>query len=260
MTIGYDRVGAGPLPVIVTNDWIGDTSTWDGARPYLDTTRFSWVFADLRGYGCSRGMAGRFDLGEAAGDVLDLAATLGMQRFFLVGHSMSSLVALHLAQQAPERVMAAVGLTPPPPGGFGADEAMMAMLREAALGDDAFRVASLKANWGDRLSDGWVAFKAARWGEAADRPAVAAYATMFARDGLPDRSRRIRIPVLAVAGEEDAPPMRGEAVRTALAPLCDRLTVVALARCGHYPMQECPPLLATVVERFLAGEAAQTVA
>jgi hypothetical protein len=41
-----------------------------------------------------------------------------------------------------------------------------------------------------------------------------------------------------------------------LGPLCERLTLVSLIQCGHYPMQEAPPLLVTTVERFLCGEPA----
>ena len=52
--LGHDRVGSGPLAVVVLNDWMYDTSTWDGARAYLDCERFSWAFADLRGYGCAK--------------------------------------------------------------------------------------------------------------------------------------------------------------------------------------------------------------
>ena len=39
--LGYDRAGSGPRRVMVLNDWMCDTSTWDGARAYLDGERFS---------------------------------------------------------------------------------------------------------------------------------------------------------------------------------------------------------------------------
>ena len=52
---------------------------------------------DLRGYGRSRGRTGAFTLEEAAADVLALGDALGLTRFAVVGHSMSPLVALHLA-------------------------------------------------------------------------------------------------------------------------------------------------------------------
>ncbi|MES2152383.1 MAG: alpha/beta hydrolase [Pseudomonadota bacterium] len=64
---------------------------------------------------------------------------------------------------------------------------------------------------------------------------------------------RIDVPVLAVTGECDQENMRAASIRQLFGPLCAQLEVVALAECGHYPMQEAPPLLTSVVQRFLAG-------
>lgn len=260
MTIGYERVGSGQQGVIVLNDWFSDTSSWSGARAYLDEESLTWIFADLRGYGRSREIAGRYTLEEASGDVLELASRLDWSRFAIVGHSMSTLIALHLAQHAPERIARVVLLTPPPPSGFGPDPGTLNALQALALADDAGRRAMLQAMWGDRLTEQWSRFKLARWRAAADANAAAAYAAMFARDGLPDMTTRVVAPVLAVTGEQDMEAMRQAAVRQALAPLCENLSVTPIAISGHYPMQEAPPLLVTIVERFLRQSALKTVA
>jgi 3-oxoadipate enol-lactonase len=76
--MGHDEFGSGPNPIVVLNDWMSDTSSWDGARPYLDGARFTWLFADLRGYGRSRRMAGAFTVEEGAADVLELADARGV--------------------------------------------------------------------------------------------------------------------------------------------------------------------------------------
>ena len=250
--MGHEAVGSGPRAVVVLNDWICDTSTWDGARPYLDVETFTWLFADLRGYGRSRAIAGDHTAEEAAADVIALVDALGHRSFSIVGHSMSSLVALHLAQHHPDRIARAVVIAPPPPAGFGADDATLASMRELARGDAARRSKGLRTMWGDRLSDGWLRFKAERWRETADPDAVAGYVDMFARRGLPDRERAIRCALLAVTGEQDMPLMRLDAVTKLLAPLSDRLVVTPIADAGHYPMQEAPPLLVAIVERSLA--------
>jgi pimeloyl-ACP methyl ester carboxylesterase len=251
--IGHEVVGSGPVRVVIMNDWLCDTSTWDGARAYLDGTRFTFAFADLRGYGRSRGRAGAFTIEEAAADVLALSDALGWSRFAVVGHSMSALVALYLAQRHADRVERVVVLTPPPPTGFGADAAMLAASRAFAHGDDATRLAIFGQRFGTRLSPAWTAYKASRWRDSADPSAAAGYVAMFARDGLPDPTARITVPVLAITGEQDVLPMRREAVEQALGPLCDQLVVTPLVESGHYPMQEMPPLTVTVVERFLAS-------
>ena len=255
--LGHEVVGAGPLGVIVLNDWISDTSSsWGEARRYLDEARFSWAFADVRGYGRSLDQRGAFNVTEIASDVLALADSLGWQRFSIVGHSMTSLAALHLAQHEPRRVERAVVLTPTSPLGLGLDEATIAALQGVSRGNDEARLGALNAMWGDRLSEGWVRFKLARWRAASAPEAVAQYLAMFARDGLPDRTARIAAPVLAVAGERDAEPMRPTQVAEFLRPLCERLNIAPLADVGHYPMQEAPPLLVTTIERFLQQGAA----
>jgi 3-oxoadipate enol-lactonase len=251
--LGHELVGSGSSHAIVLNDWLCDTSTWDGARPYLDSARFTFAFADVRGYGRSRGRDGTFTVREAAGDVLALADALGWSRFAVVGHSMSTLVALHLAQHHAARISRAVVLTPPPPTGFGADDAALAASRELALADDETRLRALSQRFAARLSPGWASVKVSRWRAAADPAAAAGYVAMFARDGLPDPTARIAVPVLAITGEQDAPPMRSGAVTRALGPLCDHLVVSPLADSGHYPMQEMPPLTVALVERFLGS-------
>jgi 3-oxoadipate enol-lactonase len=252
--LGHERVGAGPITLVVMNDWMSDTSSWDGARTYLDLERFSWIFVDLRGYGRSKELAGRFTLAEAAGDVMELADALQLHDFVVVGHSMSTLVALHLAQHHADRIRRAVVLTPAPPAGFGADDAMLAAMAGLVRGDDETRRHWIRMRLGEGMSEGWVRFKAARWRERSNVDAVSAYAAMFARDGLPDPTARIAIPLLAVTGERDADIMRRAAVTEHLTPLCERLVVTSIADSGHYPMQEAPPLLVAMIERF-AGEA-----
>lgn len=254
--IGHERFGSGRRTVIVLNDLLSDTSSWDGVRPYLDTERFTWVFADLRGYGRSRAIPGRFDLKEATADVLELAQSLDAPRFSVVGHSVSSLVAFQLAQSSSERLDRAVAITPPPPGGFGPEgsgltDALLALARA----DDAGRFAMLQGMWGSRLSDSWIRFKVAQWRASATDEAAVACVLMLARDALPNPSAPLGVPLLAITGEEDAEGLRRAAVTEYLPPSKQRIEIVPIASSGHYPMQEAPPLLASLVQRFLLADA-----
>jgi 3-oxoadipate enol-lactonase len=256
--IGHEVVGSGPLGVIVLNDWICDTSSWSDARKYLDQGRFAWAFADVRGYGRSLDQQGELTVGEIARDVLDLADSLGWGRFAVIGHSMTCLAALHLAQHHAQRIERAVVLTPTPPTGLGFDDATLAAMQAVAQGGDGARFDTLRSMWGERLSERWIRFKLARWRATSTPQAAARYLAMFARDGLLDPSARIVVPLLAVTGERDAEPMRSAEVTRHLGPLCERLEVVPLAEVGHYPMQEAPPLLVAVLERFLGQSAVRS--
>jgi 3-oxoadipate enol-lactonase len=253
--LGHELIGSGPRRIVILNDWLCDTSTWDSARPFLDAVRFTFAFAfaDLRGYGRSRARTGRFSIDEPSADVLALADSLSWPHFAVVGHSMSALVALHLAQHHADRIERAVVLTPPPPQGFGANDAALTASRELALADEATTIAALTQRFGARLSPGWASYKALRWRNAADPVAAAGYVAMFARDGLPFPTAHITVPVLAITDEQDAPPMRRDAVMRVLAPLCDQLVVTPLADSGHYPMQEIPPLTVALIEQFLGS-------
>ncbi len=251
-TLGHELVGTGPTRAVVLNDWLCDTSTWDGARPYLDRERFTYAFVDLRGYGRSRGRSGAFTVAEAAADVIAVIGVLGWNRCSVIGHSMSTLVALHLGQHHATTIERVVVLTPAPVRGFGADATAIERTRELAATGDAGRTAFLLERFAARLSPGWARFKAERWCQTSDPSAVAGYFAMFARDGLPSPAAPITVPVLAITGELDAPPMRRDAVTPMLAAIVPQLEVVAIAECGHYPMQEAPPLTVSLVERFLA--------
>ena len=251
--IGYETVGSGPRLVVVMNDWLGDTSSWDGARPYLDGEAFTWIFADLRGYGRSRELSGEHTVEEAAGDVVAMARAAQWKRFAIVGHSMSSLVALHLGQHS-ELVDRVIVLTPAPPRGFGVDDARLAAMRALAQGNATEQLAWLRSRSGDELSEGWLRLKVARWRASAAPDVVAAYASMFAQRGLPHPEAPVKKPVLAVTGEKDVDVMRTAQVTGLLSAICSDLVVVPLADCGHYPMQEAPPRLVAVVERFLRQE------
>lgn len=250
--LGYDVYGAGPRRVIVLNDWVSDTSSWDGVRPYLSTESHRWVFADLRGYGRSIEQRGECTVVEAARDVLELADALDWRTFMLVGHSMSSLIALHLAQQPATRVSRAVLITPPPPASLGLDPASVAGMEALGGGDDAQRLVALRGMWGERLGEGWVRYKTRRWRETADPRAAAAYQRIFTCDGVPSPAAPVAIPVLAIAGEQDLPPLRSSAVAEQYRGICRQLTVSAISDSAHYPMQETPPLLASLVQQFLA--------
>lgn len=250
-TLGHELFGVGTRGVLVLNDWLSDTSSWTPTRPYLDRDRFTWAFTDLRGYGRSRGRNGSFTIEETSADVLALADALGWSYFDVIGHSMSTLVALQLAQQHPERVRSAVLVTPISPAGSGYDAATVSALCAVARGDDEQRSSAISFLFEGRLPTGWLRFKVAQWRDTSDSEAVAAYLPALSNRGLPDRTSRVARPVLAITGEQDVMPLRRDATAASLAPLCESLVVEAIADSGHYPMQETPPLFVAKVEWFL---------
>lgn len=62
--LSFTGYGEGPVRVLVLHDWFCDHSSWEAALPYLTSARFTYVFADLRGYGASRELREDSDEGE----------------------------------------------------------------------------------------------------------------------------------------------------------------------------------------------------
>ncbi|HZD50086.1 MAG TPA: alpha/beta hydrolase, partial [Silvibacterium sp.] len=206
---------------------------------------------DFRGYGTSSEMEGTCTLEEATSDSIALADHLGWTRFSLVGHSMSGLVVQRIAQLAPDRIARVVAITPVPPTGAGIDSATAGFYQSLALSDDANRFAVMSPQWGTRLSEAWTKFKLKRWRETAKPEASAKYVEMWGCTDISARARGIVTPMLIVAAAQDAPMFQAAALEASMLPYYLNSKVISLSESGHYPMQEQPPLLATVIERFL---------
>jgi 3-oxoadipate enol-lactonase len=252
--LGFQSYGNGPTRVLVLHDWFSDHTSWDAALAYLTPERFTYVFADLRGYGASRAIGGSYTLDEASNDAILVADKLGWERFSLIGHSMSGLVVQRIAQMVPERIERIVAITPVAAGGMGLDAGTVGFLQSMALGDDEARLAAVGTMWGTRLSESWARFKLKRWRETASPEAAAKYVEMWGCSDISAGARRVATPMLVIAAAQDAPPFQAAALEASMLPLYPNAQVVSMGESGHYPMQEQPPMLASIVERFLISQ------
>lgn len=251
-TIGFITHGNGPVRVLVLHDWFCDHSSWDAALPYLTPNRFTYVFADLRGYGLSRDIPGNYTLDEATSDVLALIDHLGWETFSLIGHSMSGLIVQRLAQLAAPRVSRVVAITPVSPAGMGLDAPTVGFLRALALADDQARFSALSSQWGARLSETWVRFKLQRWRETTLPSAAAKYVALWGCTDISHSARGVEVRMLIIAAAQDAPPFQAAALEQTMLPYYPNATLLSFGDSGHYPMQEQPPRLVTEIERFLS--------
>lgn len=58
--IAYKQIGSGKEKVLVMHNWMGDSSSYDSMITYLNIDAYTYVFVDLRGYGCSMEISGMF--------------------------------------------------------------------------------------------------------------------------------------------------------------------------------------------------------
>ncbi len=249
--ISFVSYGNGPIRVLVLHDWFCDHSSWDATLPYFTPEHFTYVFADLRGYGASQQISGAYTLDEAANDVIALADRLNWSRFSMLGHSMSGLIVQRIAQLAQERVERIVAVTPVSPAGMGLDLTTLDFFRSIALADDNGRFSALSKLWGTRLSETWIKYKLRRWRETSTPVAVAKYLELWGCTDISEGARGIKTPMLIIAAAQDAPPFQAGALEASMLPFYPNAKLLSLGESGHHPMQEQPPQLATAIELFL---------
>ncbi|WP_406103830.1 alpha/beta fold hydrolase [Micromonospora globbae] len=249
MTISHISVGHGPRRVLALHGWFGSARGWGWLPDLVDVERFTWAFLDYRGYGARAGVAGEYTLAEISRDALDLADSLGWDRFALVGHSMGGSAAQRVLADAPERVDRLVGISPVPAGGVPFDLQSWALFDGAAANPDNRR-AIIDLTTGNRLSRRWLDEMVRFSLDHSTPEAFGAYLTAWARTDLTDEVKGSPVPALAVVGEHD-PALGADMMRETWMRHYPNARLEVLANAGHYAMYETPVRLATVVEDFL---------
>ena len=247
----HQIVGQGPHKVIALHGWFGHAKGWGPFPKHLNGKDFSYAFMDQRGYGGMKGSGGPYTVEQIAQDALALADSLGWQRFSLIGHSMGGVSIQQVLVVAPERVRALVALTPVSAAGAGFDDQGW-QLFSAAGADPQARRTILDFTSGNRLTGTWLDAMVASTKANSDDEAVAAYMPSWAKASFVDKIKGQTLPVLVLPGEHDL-ALGEQACKDTWMQHYPHAQLQVLANAGHYPMDETPIWLATVVEKFLAG-------
>lgn len=251
--IAYTIIGKGAIKVVVLHGWFGSHTVFTPLFHLLDTQTFTYLFVDYRGYGKSRELAGEYSIREISDDVLALVAKLGWNEFHLVGHSLGGLAMqrIMLDVDKPERIRSAIGICPVPACGYPLDEEA-AELFAYAIQHDEGRYAILDYTTGSRLSAGWLNFMVAQSRAATSEAVFAAYLDAWTTSDFAAElaARKLNIPVLICLGEHD-PAFPQVWVKETLLSWLPQAQLQVIANAGHYPMQETPVNLVTVMENFL---------
>ncbi len=244
-------VGNGAHHVIALHGWFGHAKGWGPFAQHLNGQDFSYAFMDQRGYGSMRGSGGPYTVEQIAQDALALADHLGWQRFSLIGHSMGGSAIQQVLAAAPERVRSLVAMTPVSAAGVPFDDQGWSLFT-AAGHDPQARRTILDFTTGNRLTATWLDAMVASTQANSDDEAVGGYLTSWAKTTFVEKIQGQKLPVLVLPGEHD--PALGEvACRATWMQHYPNAQLQVMANAGHYPMDETPIILATLVERFLAG-------
>ncbi len=100
--VHYYTAGQGE-PLVVIHGGGGDARTWQ--KNIVELSEKYTVYApDLPGYGGSQRLAGDYYIPELSDFIGSFASSLGLERFYLVGHSMGGGVALDYALKSPQKI------------------------------------------------------------------------------------------------------------------------------------------------------------
>lgn len=240
--------------VVMVHGLGGTANTWTPLMPVLQRHRVIRVEmpASARSGRAYVLEEGALTIERLARSVLRVCGALGVEKARLVGHSLGTIVAMHLAVLEPALVrgLALFGplLAPPDPA-------------RSAIRDRAARArAEGMAGIADAIVQGTLASQT-----RAQQPVTVAMVreSLLAQDpegyartcealaaAEPAAAGEVRVPVLLVTGDEDpvAPP---QAVRVMATKLADA-HVEVLARCGHWTPFEKPHECQALLRGFLA--------
>lgn len=250
MLLGHELVGSGAEGVIVLHDFYGCRDTWAFARQFFAVRDFTYAFAEVRGYGDSRHLPGEYTPAEAAGDVLRLADNLGWERFHIVGHSMSGILAQRVVLDGGARVKSAVLNTPAAASGLSFSPAGMALIA-GSIDSNELLAQALAALTGGRLGPEWIEFKIRQHRATRDRAAQWGYLKSLTEQGFLAAVRGNLTPMLVIVGEFDMEPFTEVTARATFLQWYPNAELCVCRNAGHYPQQEAPVFVASVMNEFL---------
>nr|WP_179457593.1 alpha/beta hydrolase [Leifsonia soli] len=250
----FDRrtgTGTGTGPTLVfLHYWGGAARTWDLVRDRLDGR--DSIAIDQRGWGRSRSLPGPYTLQQLADDVLATIADAGLDDYVLVGHSMGGKVAQLVAATRPDglRGIILVGSGPAKPAAMitpeyreGLSHAYDSAESVAGARDHVLTATTLPEGWAEQV----VADSLASGGDNARTE----WPLHGIAEDISDRTRRIAVPALVIAGEHDrVEPV--DVLRGNLVPYLAEAAFTIVPGTGHLIPLEAPEALADAIAGFLA--------
>ncbi|MFC7896941.1 alpha/beta fold hydrolase [Streptomyces sp. NPDC057381] len=267
-TIAYEVAGSGPL--IVLAHGMGDSrAAYRAVVPRLVAAGYRVASVDLRGCGESSVDWPAWSRTDIAGDLLAVVRHLGGPAV-LVGHSVSGGAATVAAAREPSLVTAVVELAPfTRKQSVGLGDLKVRRFRQGMLrllGAGLFGSLPL---WRSYLDLAYPGVKPADWAQRIGRidsllrePGRMKAMRAMGRSAPTDAGAQlgnVRCPVLVVMGtlapDWADPHAEGAAVVEALPAGLGRLEMIEGA--GHYPHDQCPDRVVSLVLGFLRADAAR---
>jgi pimeloyl-ACP methyl ester carboxylesterase len=236
--------------VVMLHGYTDSHCSFDLLRPHLPE---AWraIAVTARGHGRSDKPDAGYACSDMAGDVAAFLDALGVERAFIVGHSMGAGVALQTAAEHPERVagLALIGAFAGFGGKAGVAELAAEVMRFEDEVDPDFALAFQESTFADPIPQG---FLDTVIGESLRCPARV---WKLALQGQLDSdsvaaARRCQAPALLIRGEHDAFVPHADQLK--LRDALGSARIFTMRGVGHAPHWERPGETAALLTAFIA--------
>lgn len=244
--LGYKVVGEGDIKVLFLHELMGDHTNYDNIVSYLDLEKYSYFFVDLRGYGLSKKIKGEYSCDEASQDVKNLVSKLNIDEYFLVAHSMSTMIAQKIAL-IDNRVKKLILTTPIPASGIRMNEKAKENLI-SQMNSNKNKIEEIVEDSSKRYNQTWKDYRINLAYNCSTLEARVGYMKMYLNTNFQQEAEdNINIPIKIIVGKHDFPVFAFNQVNRNFSKYKD-VEIVECNEAGHYPMIECPVFFATHIE------------
>ena len=246
--LGYKTIGTGKKFILVLHELMGDHTNFDPILPYIDTTSFTYIFVDHRGYGLSKNLIGVYSCEEAANDVKNLITKLNLTEVNLLAHSMSTMIAQKVAL-IDNRIKQLILITPISAAGIKMKPLAQNELINA-MKENKNKIEEIVESASKRYGKIWFEYRVKMAYEASTLEARVGYMTMYLTTDFINQVKNIKIPIKIMTGKHDFPVFNKINIKKLFEPYYNDFEIIECQEAGHYPMIECPVYFSTEIENF----------
>lgn len=247
--LAYNKIGNGVKNIIFLHELMGDSSNYKACLNYFDENLFSCFMVDLRGYGESKNILGKYNLEEAKNDIVNLVSFLKLRNYILVAHSMSTMIAQHIAS-IDKRIEKLILITPISYLGvkstLKAKENLLSQMKK-----NSGKIEEIVEQSSKRYNSVWKNYRINLAYNCSLLSARVSYMEMYLNIDFEssDNKLNINIPIKIIIGKHDFHVFSKIEVSKYFQEF-DDVEIVEFEEAGHYPMIECPIYFASKIESW----------
>lgn len=248
--LSYKKYGYGNKNIIFLHELMGDSSNYKSCIEYFDKNLFSCYLVDLRGYGDSKNIAGNYNLQESIEDVINLVSFLNLNEYILLAHSMSTMIAQHVALRD-KRLSKLILVTPISFLGVKSTNKAKENLLEQ-MKKNSGKIEEIVEQSSQRYNLTWKNYRINLAYNSSLLEARISYMSMYLNTDFNlenIKDFKIDIPIKIIVGKFDFPIFSKVEVEKYFK-IFDDVEISECLEAGHYPMIECPVYFASKIESW----------